>query len=85
VTYNEDCKTGNNIKDGKSMDKKVYINLRELSTLLGLGRRNAEKVMKHLLEVAKEKNYYIPDSKRDILVPVIVVEEELKIKINNIG
>ncbi|HAB65771.1 MAG TPA: hypothetical protein DCE23_00240 [Firmicutes bacterium] len=60
--------------------KKVYINQKELTELLGCGRRNGERVMKHLLKVAKEKNYYIPESKRDILVPIQLVKSELKLK-----
>ncbi|MDO5002886.1 MAG: hypothetical protein Q4E39_01475 [bacterium] len=59
--------------------EKVYINIKELQSILGCGRRNAERVMKHLLEIAKEKNYYIPESKRDILIPMHLVKSELKI------
>lgn len=60
--------------------EKPYINQRELTEILGLGRKYAERVMKHLLEIAKERNYYLPDSKRDILIPTHLVKEELKIK-----
>lgn len=60
--------------------EKIYINQKELTKLLGCGRRNGERIMKHLLEVAKEKNYYIPESKRDILIPIHLVKSELKIK-----
>lgn len=59
--------------------EKVYINISELQVILGCGRRNAERVMKHLLEIAKERKYYIPESKRDILIPMHLVKSELKI------
>lgn len=35
--------------------EKAYINQKELTELLGCGRRNGERVMKHLLKIAKEK------------------------------
>ena len=38
--------------------EKPYINQKELTELLGLGRKRGERVMKHLLEIAKEQNYY---------------------------
>lgn len=60
--------------------EKPYLNVTELSILLGQGRRYAERVMEHLLEVAKNNNYYIPESKRDILIPTHLVKKELKIK-----
>lgn len=60
--------------------EKPYINQRELTQILGMGRRYGERVMQHLLEVAKERNYYLPESKRDILIPTHLVKEELKIK-----
>lgn len=60
--------------------EKPYINQRELTELLGQGRRYGERVMNHLLEIAKEQNYYIPYSERDILVPTHLVKKELKIK-----
>lgn len=65
--------------------EKAYLNIRELTIVLGLGRRYAEKVMKHLQEVAKEKNYYIPESKRDILIPTHLVKSELNIKEINLN
>ena len=37
--------------------EKAYINQKELTELLGCGRRNGERVMKHLLKIAKEKNW----------------------------
>ena len=48
--------------------------------MLGQGRRYGERVMKHLLEIAKERNYYLPESGRDILIPTQLVKKELKIK-----
>lgn len=60
--------------------EKPYLNITELSILLGQGRRQAERVMNHLLEIAKVQNYYIPESKRDILIPTHLVKKELKIK-----
>lgn len=60
--------------------EKPYLNITELSIILGQGRRYAERVMEHLLEVAKNNNYYIPESKRDILIPTHLVKKELKIK-----
>lgn len=60
--------------------EKPYLNITELSILLGQGRRQAERVMNHLLEVAKKENYYIPECKRDILIPTHLVKKELKIK-----
>mgnify|MGYP007113426412 CR=1 FL=1 len=60
--------------------EKPYLNITELSILLGQGRRQAERVMNHLLEIAKEQNYYIPESKRDVLIPTHLVKKELKIK-----
>ena len=60
--------------------EKPYLNITELSILLGQGRRQAERVMNHLLEIAEEQNYYIPESKRDILIPTHLVKKELKIK-----
>lgn len=60
--------------------EKPYINQKELTELLGLGRKRGERVMKHLLEIAKEQNYYLPESKKDILIPTHLVKKELKIK-----
>jgi len=60
--------------------EKPYLNITELSILLGQGRRQAERVMNHLLEIAKQENYYIPECKRDILIPTHLVKKELKIK-----
>ena len=60
--------------------EKAYMNQKELTELLGCGRRNGERVMKHLLKIAKEKNYYIPESKRDIFIPIHLVKSELKLK-----
>ncbi len=60
--------------------EKPYLNQKELTELLGQGRRHGERVMKHLLEIAKDKNYYIPDSGREVLIPTHLVKKELKIK-----
>lgn len=60
--------------------EKPYINQKELTELLGQGRKYGERVMKHLLDIAEEKNYYIPVSGRDILIPTHLVKKELKIK-----
>ena len=60
--------------------EKAYINQKELTEQLGCGRRNGERVMKNLLKIAKEKNYYIPESKRDIFIPIHLVKSELKLK-----
>ena len=60
--------------------EKPYLNQKELTELLGQGRRYGERVMKHLLKIAEEKNYYIPVSGRDILIPTHLVKKELKIK-----
>jgi len=60
--------------------EKPYLNQKELTELLGQGRRYGERVMKHLLEIAHERNYYIPHSERDILIPTHLVKKELKIK-----
>lgn len=60
--------------------EKPYINQKELTELLGQGRRYGERVMKHLLDVAKDRNYYIPPSERDKLIPTHLVKKELKIK-----
>lgn len=60
--------------------EKPYLNQKELTELLGQGRRYGERTMKHLLQIAKDKNYYIPDSGREILIPTHLVKRELKIK-----
>lgn len=60
--------------------EKPYLNVTELSIILGQGRRRTERVMTHLLEIAKEKNYYIPFSERDKLIPTHLVKKELRIK-----
>lgn len=60
--------------------EKPYLNITELSIILGQGRRYAERVMEHLQEIAKERNYYIPKSGRDVLIPTHLVKKELKIK-----
>lgn len=60
--------------------EKPYLNQKELTELLGQGRRYGERVMKHLLEIAKDKKYYIPDSGREVLIPTHLVKKELKIK-----
>lgn len=60
--------------------EKPYINQKELTTLLGQGRLYGERVMQYLLKIAKENNYYIPESKREILIPTHLVKKELKIK-----
>lgn len=60
--------------------EKTYINQKELAELLGQGNRYAKRVMEHLVEIAKQKNYYIPPSGRDILIPTHLVKKELNIK-----
>jgi hypothetical protein len=60
------------------MDK-PYINLTELQKLLKVGRTQGKRIMNHLLEVAKEKNYFIPENNKEILIPTHLVKSELKI------
>jgi len=60
--------------------EKPYINQKELTELLGQGRRYGERVMKNLIAIAEDKKYYIPDSGRETLVPTHLVKKELKIK-----
>ncbi len=60
--------------------EKTYLNQKELTKLLGQGRKIGERVMKHLLQVAKNENYYIPESGREILIPTHLVKREFKIK-----
>lgn len=60
--------------------EKPYINQKELTLLLGQGRKCGKKVMEHLQEIAKERNYYIPESDKEILIPTHLVKKELKIK-----
>ena len=60
--------------------EKPYLNLKELSIVLGQGRKCARTVMKDLKEIAKEKNYYIPETHKDILIPTHLVKEVLNIK-----
>lgn len=67
------------------MMEKPYLNQKELTELLGQGRRCGERVMKHLLEIAKDKKYYIPESGREILIPTHLVKNELKIKEVNLN
>ena len=65
--------------------EKPYINLKELTELLGVGRNIGIKVMNHLLEIAKKENYYLPESKKDIFIPTHLVKRELKIKEINLN
>lgn len=58
---------------------KPYINQKELCKILNLGERNAKKVSKYLIETAKKKKLYIPDSKKDIFIPTSIIKEELHI------
>lgn len=60
--------------------EKPYLNLKELQIVLGKGRKQTVKVMDHLLSIAKDKKYYIPETKRQILIPTELVKKELKIK-----
>ena len=60
--------------------EKPYINQKELTQLLGQGRRFGERVMKYLQDIAKEQKYYIPESKKEKLIPTHLVKKELKIK-----
>lgn len=60
--------------------EKPYINQKELTKLLGLGKKCGKKVMEHLQEIAKENNYYIPESGKEILIPTHLVKKELKIR-----
>lgn len=60
--------------------EKTYLNQKELTKLLGKGRKFGERVMKHLLQVAENENYYIPESGREILIPTHLVKREFKIK-----
>lgn len=60
--------------------EKPYLNQKELTEVLGQGRRYGERVMRHLLEIARDNNYYIPESEREILIPTHLVKKELKIK-----
>lgn len=60
--------------------EKAYLNLRELTEVLGIGKRRGQKVMNYLLEKAKERNYYIPASGREKLIPTHLVKKEFRIK-----
>jgi len=60
--------------------EKPYLNLKELQNLLGKGRYQTLKVKDYLLKIAKDKNYYIPETKREILIPTELIKKELKIK-----
>ena len=60
--------------------QKPYLNLKELQEVLGKGRNQTIQVKDYLLKIAKEKNYYIPETKRQILIPTELVKKELKIK-----
>lgn len=60
--------------------EKPYLNQTELTQILGQGRRYGQRVMKDLLEKAKDRNYYIPATGREILVPTHLVKKELRIK-----
>lgn len=60
--------------------EKPYLNQKELTIVLGKGREYGKRVMTYLLEIAKERNYYIPETKRQKLVPTHLVKKELKIK-----
>ena len=60
--------------------EKPYLNLKELQKVLGKGRRQTILVKDYLLKIAKEKNYYIPETKRQILIPTELIKKELKIK-----
>jgi hypothetical protein len=60
--------------------EKPYLNQKELTILLGQGRTCGKKFMERLQGIAKEKNYYIPETKRKILIPTFLVKQELKIK-----
>ena len=60
--------------------EKPYINQKELTKLLGQGRRCGERVMEYLLKIAEEQKYYIPESKKEKLIPTHLVKKELKIK-----
>ena len=43
--------------------EKPYLNLKELQIVLGKGRKQTVKVMDHLLSIAEDKKYYIPNEK----------------------
>ena len=60
--------------------EKSYLNQKELTILLGRGWKYGERVMLHLVNIAKERHYYIPESKREILIPTHLVKKELNIK-----
>jgi hypothetical protein len=60
--------------------EKPYLNLKELQNLLGKGRYQTLKVKDYLLKIAKDKKYYIPETKREILIPTELIKKELKIK-----
>jgi len=59
--------------------EKPYLNKKELTKLVG-SRTIAEKLFNHFQEIIKKNNLYIPDTKREKLVPTYLVKKELKIK-----
>lgn len=61
------------------MDK-PYLNQKEITALLGKSYKTGKIFCKHLLDLAEKQKYYIPETKRQILIPTELVKKVLKIK-----
>ena len=59
--------------------EKPYLNRKEIIELVGKGRALGDMVVKDLKDKAKAQNYYVPETKRQILIPTHLVKKELKI------
>ena len=66
------------MKTKEEILNQVYMTVKDLKVITGLGLGRCQKIMKELREEARELGYYIP-IERIILVPTKIVKKKFKI------
>ena len=66
------------MKTKEEILNQVYMTVKDLKAITGLGLGRCQNIMKELREEARELGYYIP-IERNILVPTKIVKKKFKI------
>lgn len=66
------------MKTKEEILNQVYMTVKDLKVITGLGLGRCQSIMKELREEARELGYYIP-IERNILVPTKIVKKKFKI------
>lgn len=66
------------MKTKEQILNQIYMTVKDLKQITGLGLNKCQNIMKELRDEAKQQGYYIP-VERNILVPTKVVKKKFKI------